>query len=177
MRPADANETAEAWRFAMTHPDGPVALVLSRQKLPFIDRIRYASARGVARGAYVLADAPGGAPQIVLLASGSEVSIILDAQTQLAAAGIRARAVSAPSLEVFARQSAEYRATVLTDGIPRVAIEAAHPMSWYQWVGGNGTVIGLDHFGASAPARRIYQEFGLTAAHVIEAARALLAGR
>jgi transketolase len=177
MRPGDANETAEAWRFAMTHPDGPVALVLSRQKLPFIDRTRYASARGVARGAYVLADAPGGAPQVVLLASGSEVSIILDAQTQLAAAGIRARTVSAPSLEVFARQSEEYRSTVLTAGVPRVAIEAAHPMSWYQWVGGNGTVIGLDHFGASAPAPRIYQEFGLTAAHVIEAAKALLATR
>jgi transketolase len=177
IRPADANETAEAWRFAMTHLDGPVALVLSRQKLPYIDRTRYASARGVARGAYVLADAPGGAPQVVLLASGSEVSIILDAQTQLAAAGIRARTVSAPSLEVFARQSEEYRISVLTPGVPRVAIEAAHPMSWYQWVGGDGTVIGIDHFGASAPAPRIYQEFGLTAAHVIEAVRALVAKR
>jgi len=161
----------------MTHLDGPVALVLSRQKLPYIDRTRYASARGVARGAYVLADAPGGAPQVVLLASGSEVSIILDAQTQLAAAGIRARTVSAPSLEVFARQSEEYRISVLTPGVPRVAIEAAHPMSWYQWVGGDGTVIGIDHFGASAPAPRIYQEFGLTAAHVIEAVRALVAKR
>jgi transketolase len=177
LRPADANEAAEAWRFAMTHPDGPVALVLSRQKLPFIDRTKYGSASGVARGAYVLADAPGGAPQIILLSSGSEVSIILDAQTQLAAAGIRARTVSCPSLEVFARQSEEYRTSVLTPGIPRVAIEAAHPMSWYQWVGTNGTVIGLEHFGASAPYQRIYQEFGLTAAHVIDAARALLAKR
>jgi transketolase len=177
LRPADANETAEAWRFAMTHPDGPVALVLSRQKLPFIDRTKYASASGVARGAYVLADAPGGAPQIILLSSGSEVSIILDAQTQLAAAGIRARTVSCPSLEVFARQSEEYRTSVLAPGIPRVAIEAAHPMSWYQWAGTNGTVIGLEHFGASSPYQRIYQEFGLTAAHVIDAARALLAKR
>jgi transketolase len=175
LRPADANEAAEAWRFAMTHPDGPVALVLSRQKLPLIDRTKYASASGVARGAYTLADTPGGAPQIILLSSGSEVSIILDAQTQLAAAGIRSRTVSCPSLEVFARQSEEYRASVLTAGIPRVAIEAAHPMSWYQWVGTYGTVIGLEHFGASSPYQRIYQEFGLTAAHVIDAARALLA--
>ena len=177
IRPADANETAEAWRLAMTHPDGPVALVLSRQKLPFIDRTKYASAKGVARGAYVLADAPGGPPQVILLSSGSEVSIIMDAQTQLAAAGIRARTVSCPSLEVFARQSEEYRTSVLTPGIPRVAIEAAHPMSWYQWVGTDGTVIGLEHFGASSPFQTIYQEFGLTAAHVIDAVRALLPKR
>jgi transketolase len=177
IRPADANEAAEAWRYAMTHPDGPVALALSRQKLPFIDRTKYASASGVARGAYVLADAPGGAPQVILLSSGSEVSIIIDAQTQLAAAGIRARTVSCPSLEIFARQPEEYRTSVLTAGIPRVAIEAAHPMSWYQWVGTDGTVIGLEHFGASSPFQKIYQEFGLTAAHVIEAVRALLAKR
>jgi transketolase len=177
IRPADANEAAEAWRLAMTHPDGPVALVLSRQKLPFIDRTKYGSASGVARGAYVLADTPGGAPQVILLSSGSEVSIIVDAQTQLATAGIRARTVSCPSLEIFARQSEEYRTSVLTPGIPRVAIEAAHPMSWYQWVGTDGTVIGLEHFGASSPYQRIYQEFGLTAAHVIDAVRALLAKR
>jgi transketolase len=177
IRPADANEAAEAWRVAMTHPDGPVALVLSRQKLPFIDRTKYGSASGVARGAYILADTPGGAPQAILLSSGSEVAIIMDAQTQLAAAGIRTRTVSCPSLEVFARQSEEYRTSVLTRGIPRVAIEAAHPMSWYQWVGTDGTVIGLEHFGASSPYQRIYQEFGLTAAHVIEAVRALLAKR
>jgi transketolase len=177
IRPADANETAEAWRYAMTHPDGPVALALSRQKLPFIDRTKYGSASGVARGAYVLADTPGGPPQVILLSSGSEVSIIIDAQTQLAAAGIRARTVSCPSLEIFARQPEEYRTGVLMAGIPRVAIEAAHPMSWYQWVGTDGTVIGLEHFGASAPFQKIYQEFGLTAAHVIEAVRALLPKR
>ena len=101
----------------------------------------------------------------------------MDAQTQLATAGIRARTVSCPSLEIFARQSEEYRTSVLTPGIPRVAIEAAHPMSWYQWVGTDGTVIGLEHFGASSPYQRIYQEFGLTAAHVIDAVRALLAKR
>jgi transketolase len=174
MRPADANETAEAWRVAITHTDGPVALVLSRQKLPYIDRVRYASAAGVARGAYVLADADGGAPHVVLLASGSEVSLILEARTQLAAAGVRARAVSVPSLELFARQPDAYRASVLLRGVPRVSIEAAHPMSWQQWVGSDGIAIGLERFGASAPAPRIYQELGLTVERVVAAATGLV---
>ncbi len=172
VRPGDANETAEAWRVAMTHADGPVALVLSRQKLVFIDRTRFGSASGVSRGAYVLADAQGGPPQVTLLASGSEVGLILDAQTQLAAAGIRSRTVSMPSHELFARQSPEYQASVLPANVPRVAIEAAHPMSWYRWVGPTGTIIGLERFGASAPGPKVMQELGITADHVVQAAKA-----
>jgi transketolase, bacterial and yeast len=174
IRPADASETAEAWRAALKHK-GPVALVLTRQKLPFIDRSKYAPAGGLARGAYVLADAPGGAPQVVLMSSGSEVSLILAAQDKLAADGIRARAVSMPSHELFARQDQAYRDSVLPKGVKRIAIEAAHPMSWYRWVGDDGVIIGLERFGASAPAPTIYEHLGITTARVVEAAKNLVA--
>jgi transketolase len=173
IRPADASETAEAWRAALKHK-GPVALVLTRQKLPFIDRSKYASARGLARGAYVLADSPGGAPQIVLMSSGSEVSLILDAQKKLEAGGIRARAVSMPSHELFAGQDQAYRDSVLPKGVKRIAIEAAHPMSWYRWVGDDGVIIGIERFGASAPAPTIYAHLGITADSVVEGARKLV---
>jgi len=176
IRPADASETAEAWRAALKHK-GPVALVLTRQKLPFIDRSKYASAGGVARGAYVLADSPGGAPQIVMMSSGSEVSLILDAQKKLEAGGIRARAVSMPSHELFARQDQAYRDSVLPKGVKRVAIEAAHPMSWYRWVGDDGVIIGIERFGASAPAPVIYSHLGITADRVVEAARKLVGNK
>ena len=174
LRPADANETAEAWRFAIKHKTGPVALALTRQKLGFIDREKYGAASGLAKGAYVLADAPGGAPQVVLMSSGSEVGLILEAQQKLADSGIRARTVSMPSHELFAAQPAEYREQVLPPGVKRVAIEAAHPMSWYRWVGSDGVIIGLDHFGASAPFAEIYKHFGLTADKVVEAAKSLM---
>jgi transketolase len=173
IRPADASETAEAWRAALKHK-GPVALVLTRQKLPFIDRSKYASAGGLARGAYVLADSPGGAPQIVLISSGSEVSLILDAQKKLEAGGIRARAVSMPSHELFARQDQAYRDSVLPKGVKRIAIEAAHPMSWYRWVGDDGVIIGIERFGASAPAPVIYSHLGITADRVVESAKKLV---
>ncbi|HMH26918.1 MAG TPA: transketolase, partial [Gemmatimonadaceae bacterium] len=173
IRPADASETAEAWRAALKHK-GPVALVLTRQKLPFIDRSKYAPASGLARGAYVLADSPGGAPQIVLMSSGSEVSLILDAQKKLEAAGIRARAVSMPSHELFARQDQAYRDSVLPKGVNRVAIEAAHPMSWYRWVGDDGVIIGIERFGASAPAPVIYSHLGITADRVVDTAKKLV---
>ena len=176
IRPADASETAEAWRAALKHK-GPVALVLTRQKLPFIDRSKYASAGGLARGAYVLADSPGGAPQIVLMSSGSEVSLILDAQKKLEAGGIRARAVSMPSHELFARQDQAYRDSVLPKGVKRVAIEAAHPMSWYRWVGDDGVIIGIERFGASAPAPVIYSHLGITADRVVEAAGKLVGNK
>ncbi len=176
IRPGDANEVSVAWRIAMTHSDGPVALVLTRQKVPLIDRTRFASADGVTRGAYVLGDASGGAPQVVLLASGSEVSLIIEAQQRLAAAGIRARVVSAPSLEIFARQPEEYQRTVLPPGPPRVAVEAAHPMPWYRWVGTTGAVVGLERFGASAPGPRVLKELGITADHVVELAKGVLKG-
>jgi transketolase len=171
IRPADAGETAEAWRVAVKHTSGPVALVLTRQKLGFIDRTKYASAAGVARGAYVLADAPGGRPQVVLISSGSEVALVLQAQERLAAEGIRARAVSMPSQELFARQPAAYQDEVLPKGVRRVAIEAAHPMSWYRWVGADGAVVGIERFGASAPYTRIYEELGLTVDKLVAAAR------
>ncbi|AHG89069.1 transketolase [Gemmatirosa kalamazoonensis] len=173
IRPADANETAEAWRFALKHTDGPVALVLTRQKLGFIDRAKYASAAGLDRGAYVLGDSEGGAPEVVLISSGSEVALVLEAREKLAAQGIRARAVSAPSLEVFGRQGAAYIAEVLPAGVPRVAIEAAHPMAWYRWIGDDGVVLGLTRFGASAPYQTVYKELGITVDKLVETAASL----
>ena len=174
IRPADASETAEAWRAALKHKKGPVALVLTRQKLPFIDRSKYAAAAGLAQGAYVLADSPGGAPQVVMMSTGSEVSLILDAQKKLETEGIRTRAVSMPSHEIFARQDQAYRDSVLPKGVKRIAIEAAHPMSWYRWVGDDGVIIGIDRFGASAPAPVIYAHLGITADRMVEAAKKLV---
>jgi transketolase len=174
IRPADASETAEAWRTILKHRHGPVALVLTRQKLGFIDRSKYAAASGLAHGAYVLADAPGGAPQVVLMSTGSEVALILEAQQRLEKDGIRARAVSMPSHELFERQSAEYRDSVLPPGVKRVAIEAAHPMSWYRWVGSDGVVLGLERFGASAPYKEIYTHLDLTVDKLVETAKKLV---
>jgi len=174
IRPADASETAEAWRVALKHKRGPVALVLTRQKLSFIDRSKYAAASGLARGAYVLADAPGDGPQVVLMSSGSEVGLILDAQKKLEADGIRARAVSMPSHELFARQDQAYRDSVLPRGVKRIAMEAAHPMSWYRWVGDEGVILGLERFGASAPAPTIYEHLGITVARMVDTAKQLV---
>jgi transketolase len=174
IRPADASETTEAWRVALKHKEGPVALVLTRQKLSFIDRTKYAPAAGLARGAYVLADAPGGPPEVVLISSGSEVGLILDAQKKLEADGIRARAVSMPSHELFARQDESYRNSVLPKGVRRIAIEAAHPMSWYRWVGDDGVILGLERFGASAPAATIYTHLGITVDRMVETAKQLV---
>ncbi len=174
IRPADATETAEAWRTALLHRTGPIALVLTRQKLGFIDRTKYGAAAGLAKGAYVLGDVKGGPPQVVLMSSGSEVALVVEAQRKLEAAGVRARVVSMPSHELFAAQSSAYQNEVLPPNVPRVAIEAAHPMSWYRWVGSNGVVLGLERFGASAPYQRIYQELGLIADKVVEAAKRLV---
>ena len=185
IRPADANETAEAWKAAIGHTDGPTALVFTRQKLGFIDRGRYAPADGLARGAYVLADpalkAQGSevrpqSPQLVLMSSGSEVALVLAAHEKLAAAGVRSRVVSMPSHELFARQDAAYRKSVLPDGVPRLAVEAGHPMSWYRWVGDDGMVLGLERYGASAPYERIYEELGLTVEKIVAAAKGLVGG-
>ncbi|HEY0997330.1 MAG TPA: transketolase [Gemmatimonadaceae bacterium] len=174
IRPADASETAEAWKVAVQRKDGPTALVLTRQKLGLIDRTKYAAASGVERGGYVLADStPGTAPQVVLMSSGSEVALILRAQEQLAAQGIAARAVSMPSLEIFAKQPRAYRDQVLPRGVPRIAIEAAHPASWYRLVGEDGEVLGLSRFGASAPYETVYKELGLTVDKLVEAATKL----
>jgi transketolase len=142
--------------------------------LSFIDRTKYAPATGLARGAYVLADPPGGAPEVVLISSGSEVGLILDAQKKLEADGIRARAVSMPSHELFARQDESYRNSVLPKGVRRIAMEAAHPMSWYRWVGDDGVILGLERFGASAPAATIYTHLGITVDRMVETAKALV---
>jgi transketolase len=173
LRPADANETAESWRVALKLGT-PVCLVLTRQKLAFIDRTKYAAASNVSRGGYVLADIRGGEPEVVLMASGSEVGIILQAQDTLAQQGIRARTVSMPSMELFAQQDEKYHDSVLPPGIKRISIEASQPMSWYKWLGGDGVAIGLDHFGASAPYQELYQAFHLTPENVVQTAKSLL---
>ena len=172
LRPADANEVAEAWRIALLHRSGPSAIILTRQKLACVDRTTHAPAIDATRGGYVLKDAPAGAaPAAVILASGSEVEIALKAQTELAAGGIATRVVSMCSMELFAAQDAAYRASVLPAGVRRVAIEAAHPMSWHRWVGDTGTIIGIETFGASAPAPTLYREYGITAEAVVRAVR------
>ncbi|MBM3884864.1 MAG: transketolase [Gemmatimonadetes bacterium] len=172
LRPADANEVAEAWRIALMHRDGPSAIILTRQKLACIDRTTHAPAIDATKGAYVLKDAPAGTtPAAVILASGSEVEIALQAQTELAAGGIATRVVSMCSMELFAAQDAAYQTSVLPTGVRRVAIEAAHPMSWHRWVGETGTIIGISTFGASAPAPTLYREYGITAEAVVRAVR------
>ena len=176
IRPSDATEVVEAWRAALVHQRGPVALVLTRQKVSVVDRSKYAAAAGLHRGGYVLADAPGGKPDVVLLGTGSEVEMVLGAYERLIANGQRPRAVSMPCLEFFAKQPQSYRDSVLPPGVPRVAIEAAAPQSWYRWVGEGGTILGIERFGASAPYQRIYKELGLTVERVVDAAQRLLAG-
>ncbi len=175
IRPADANEAAEAWKAAIKHRTGPTALVFTRQKLSLVDRAKMGAASGLARGAYVLADPASGPPRAVILSSGSEVEIALKARELLAAERVGVRVVSMPCHELFAEQPDEYRESVLPRNVRRVAIEAAHPMSWYRWVGGDGVVIGLDHFGASAPYQKLYEEFGITAAHLVDAVKTLIA--
>ncbi len=175
IRPADAAETAEAWRAAIQNRSGPTALVLTRQKLALLDRATCAPASGAARGAYTLIDPAGpSAPDVVLLASGSEVHVALEAHATLTAAGVRTRVVSVPSHELFAQQDAEYRSQVLPHGVPRVAVEAAHPMSWHALVGDRGAIVGISRFGASAPYQKLYEEYGITAPAVVAAARGLL---
>ena len=171
LRPADASETAEAWRAAIKRKGGPVALVLTRQKLAFIDREKYASAAGLARGAYVMGGDAN--PEVVLLSSGSEVGLILKAQEQLDADGIRSSVVSMPSHEMFADQDEAYRNSVLPPGVPRVMIEAAHPMSWQKWAGPGDVIIGIDRFGASAPYETLYEKLGLTVDHIVSSAHSL----
>ena len=174
IRPADAGEVVEAWRAAILHNGGPVALVLTRQKVSVVDRAKYAPAAGLHRGGYVLADAPGGKPEIVLMGTGSEVELVLGAYEKLKADGRQPRAVSMPCLEYFAKQPQSYRDGVLPPGVPRVAVEAAAPMSWYRWVGERGVIVGIERFGASAPYQRIYKELGLTVENVVAKAKGLL---
>jgi transketolase len=175
IRPGDANETAEAWRMALERKTGPTCIVLSRQGVPTQDRSKTAPASEARKGGYVLSDAPGGAPQAILLATGSELPIAVEAQTQLAAAGVRARVVSLPCWEAFAAQSREYQQSVLPSEVPvRVSIEAGATFGWQKWIGDRGVAIGLDRFGASAPDKIIYKELGLTAENVAKTVQGLL---
>jgi len=173
IRPAEAGETAVAWRAALENADGPTALVLTRQNLPTIDRQTGGAADGVRQGAYVLRDVDE--PQVILIGTGSEVQLALDAQKLLADKGVRARVVSLPSWELFAGQTAEYRHEVLPPHIKaRVSIEAGTTFGWERYIGDEGLAIGLDHFGASAPYETIYRELGITAEAMAEAGLSLL---
>ena len=175
LRPADANEVTAAWRVALTRREQPVALVFTRQKLPVLDREQYASADGVERGAYVLADCDGATPELILLASGSEVHIALEAYAKLRDAGRKVRVVSFPSWELFELQPDAYRNAVLSPNVTaRLAIEAGATLGWERYVGNRGRVIGIDRFGASAPGEVNQERFGFTAENVVRVAKELL---
>jgi transketolase len=175
LRPSDATETVEAWRVALQHRDGPVGLVLTRQKLPVLDRKALASASGLAQGAYVLIEASGVPPEVILIATGSEVSIALEAHVRLAAEGIRTRVVSMPCWELFELQPQSYRDSVLPPDVrARVSIEAAAPFGWERYVGLDGAILGVTDFGVSAPGPVVMREFGFTPERVVEAAKRVL---
>jgi len=172
LRPADANEVAEAWRLVLELRRGPAALVLTRQAVPTLDRTRCASAEGVRRGAYVLADAEGGRPEVLLLASGSEVALCVAAHETLRAEGVRARVVSIPSWELFERQEREYRESVIPPGVTaRVAVEQASALGWDRYVGCGGAILAMEGYGASAPMADLQRKFGFTPEKVAEEAR------
>jgi transketolase len=177
IRPADANETIEAWRVAVRHRGGPVGLVLTRQKLPVLDRATLAPAAGTARGAYVLADSnPDALPELILIATGSEVSLALAAHLQLSGDGVRSRVVSMPSWELFEAQPKAYRDSVLPVAVSaRVSVEAASPFGWERYVGPTGAIIGVNRFGASAPGPEVMKQYGFTVEHVVATARLVIA--
>ncbi len=175
IRPADANEVAEAWRAAIDRRHQPVALVLTRQNVPVFDRTKYASAEGLRRGAYVLADAEGGDPELILIATGSEVALALSAHEELLAEGIRSRVVSMPCCELFDRQDQAYRDEVLPPAVTaRVSVEEASTLGWDRYVGFDGVKIGMHTFGTSAPLKDVQTKFGFTPDRVAEAAKELL---
>jgi transketolase len=177
LRPGDANEVVEAWKVILALRHHPAVLVLSRQAMPTFDRSRYAPASGVARGGYVLADAPGGRPDVLLIASGSEVGLCSQAYEQLKSSGIKARLVSMPSWELFEQQSREYRDSVLPPDIrARVSVEQASTFGWERYVGTEGRSIGMRTFGASAPLKELQAKFGFTPERIVAAARELLGG-
>ncbi len=168
IRPGDANEVREAWKVAISRRDGPTALILTRQNLPTYDRNIYAAENGLKKGAYILRDLGTGAPQLLLMASGSEVGLIVEAGNKFASKGINVRLVSFPSWELFEKQSKEYRRLVLPESIRfRVAVEAGVSQGWEKWVGDQGVIIAVDRFGASAPFKIIYEKYGFTVDHVV----------
>jgi transketolase len=172
LRPGDANGVVEAYRYIMQLRHKPAVLVVSRQPLPTLNRSRYAAASGVARGAYVLADSPGGSPEVILIASGSEVSLAVEAHETLTAQGIRSRVVSMPSWDIFDHQPQEYRDSVLPPSVKaRVAIGQASTFGWERYVGGSGQVIGMKTFGASAPLKELQRKYGFEPERVVSAAK------
>jgi transketolase len=176
LRPGDANEVVEAYKIIMKLQHEPAVLVLTRQNLPTLDRTKYAPASGVARGAYILAEADGGKPQVILIGTGSELSLCVDAYEKLKLEGVRARVVSMPSWDLFERQDQSYREQVLPpDVTARVAVEAGSTVGWAQYVGLKGRVIGMHTFGASAPLKDVMKKFGFTVDHVVQTARELIA--
>jgi len=175
LRPGDANEVIEAYRYIMQLRHEPTVLVLSRQPLPTLDRKKYASASGVASGAYVLGDASGGNPEVILIASGSEVSLAVEAHEKLVADGIRSRVVSMPSWEIFEHQTQEYQDNVLPPHVTaRVAVEQASTFGWERYIGRTGRMIGMKTFGASAPLKELQRKFGFEPDRVVAAAKELL---
>jgi transketolase len=175
LRPADANEVIEAWKVIMKQTKEAVALILTRQTLPTFDRTKYASAAGVARGAYIMADAEGGKPQVILMATGSEVYLCIDAYEKLKAEGVRARVVSMPSWDLFEHQDQSYRDEVLPpDVTARVSVEMASTFGWAKYTGPKGRIIGMHTFGASAPLKDLQKKFGFTTDAVLQAAREVL---
>jgi transketolase len=175
LRPGDANEVIEAYRYIIQLRHEPAVLVLSRQPLPTLDRNTYAPASGVARGAYVLGDAPGGNPEVILIASGSEVSLAVEAHEKLVAEGIRSRVVSMPSWDIFEQQTQEYQESVLPPHVTaRVAVEQASTFGWERYVGRSGRMIGMHTFGASAPLKELQRKFGFEPDRVVAAAKELL---
>jgi transketolase len=177
LRPGDANEVVEAWRIIAQLQHSPAALVLTRQALPTLDRSRYAPASGAAKGAYVLADAPAGKPDVILLGTGSELSLCVDAYEKLKAEGIHARVVSMPSWEIFERQDAAYKESVLPSHVSaRVSVEMGSTLGWDRYVGPKGRMIGMHRFGASAPLKDLLKFFGFTVDNVVAEARAAISG-
>ncbi|UCC99840.1 MAG: transketolase, partial [Phycisphaerales bacterium] len=172
IRPADANETAQAWKYTLEHRDGPVALLLTRQGLPVLDQIKYNAAANLSKGAYVLRAAEK--PDVLLLASGSEVSVALCAAEGLTSEGIAAQVVSMPCWELFEVQSQQYKDSVIPPAVKaRVGVEAGVEQGWNKWLGEKGAFIGMSSFGASAPAKVCFEKFGITAENVIKAAKSL----
>jgi transketolase len=175
LRPGDANEVVEAWKLAVCHVHGPTALVLSRQAMPTLDRTKFAPAAGVAKGAYVLSDAPGGKPEVILLGTGTELSLCVAAQEKLAAEGVKARVVSIPSFELFERQDAAYKESVLPAAVTaRVTVEMASTFGWDRYAGPKGRMLGMHTFGASAPLKDLLKKFGFTVENVIAAAKEVM---
>jgi len=176
IRPCDGNEAVHAWRVALARNHAPTAMIFTRQNLPTLDRNIYSDASLLEKGAYVLADLGDAAPELILMASGSEVSLIVEAGARLAAEGLNVRLVSVPSWELFKMQSAEYRETVLPASVhARLAVEAGIGMGWERFTGDFGAIISLEHYGASAPAGTLFKEFGFTVENVFQTARKLLA--